>query len=218
MIFKRKKRIANKGWDDITIAKHKRILDLYDRYKDEEDKTFLQYELVGIVYDIDEDTLNSMKISEANEYVNGLRFLAHKPRPKMAKPYYTLNGHRYKTTFNFQQLTTSQYIDFQQIAPNASTMPAEFLACILIPEGKTYNKDYVIDDVISDIENYMTLEDCLGLTAFFLTLLRLLMRRSVRMLRRMVSKAEREGMMTSEQLEALRRTITLIESGGGLKG
>ena len=217
MIFKNKKKTLTKiHWKDITIAKNKAISDVCNRYSDGEDPMFL-YDLMAAVYGKDEEWLNGLKVSEANDYVNTLAFINEKPRQNVAKTHYTLNGHRYVTTMNLQDITTAQYIDFQQMSDKAREMPAEFLSIILIPEGKKYNEGYRIEDVAYDIENYMSVEDCLGLTAFFLALLRMSMQRSLRLLGRMEAKAKREGVMNKEQLEALHQVRLLLESASGMK-
>ena len=116
-----------------------------------------------------------------------------------------------------QNLSTSQYIDFQQLADQSRDMPAEFLSVLLIPDGHRYNDGYNLEDVVKDIENYMNVEDCLALTAFFFNLLRISIRRSIRILARLEKKANKEGLMTPEQLEALRKVRSLLESESGLK-
>lgn len=216
MIFKKKKTLPRIHWKDITIAKNKAISDVCSRNSDGDDPMFL-YDLMAAVYGKDEEWLNGLKVSEANDYVNTLAFINEKPRQNVAKTRYVLNGHRYVTTMNLQDITTAQYIDFQQMSDKAREMPAEFLSIILIPEGKKYNEGYRIEDVAYDIENYMSVEDCLGLTAFFLGLLRMSMQRSLRLLGRMEARAKREGLMSKEQLEALHQVRLLLESASGMK-
>lgn len=215
-IFRKKESLPKIDWKDITIARHKAILDLYKNKADEDELSFA-YDLVCAAYGKDESWIDAMKVSEANEWVNTLAFVNHRPRPRTAKGEYLLNGTKYKVTMNMQALTTAQYIDFQQMADKSGEMPAEFLSIILIPEGHKYNDGYAMDKVVSDIENYMSVEDALGLSAFFLHLLGMSIRRSIRKLRRMEKQARREGLMTTEQLEALKRVRNLLESANGLR-
>lgn len=209
-LFKKKRKPLIK-WSDITIKQHKAILDLYQR---EDDDLLILYGLVEIVYGVKVD---DMKISEANELANTLDFIKERPKPSMVKRHYTLNGHRYNVSFNLQDILTCQYIDFQQMCNKASEMPAEFLSILLIPEGKRYNEGYDLNDVVYDIENYMKVEDCLGLSAFFFNLFRISIRRSIRKIRRMTRMAEKEGLMTNEQLEGLRKAMEALEYASGMK-
>lgn len=217
MIFKRKRKLPKIHWGDITIAQHKAILALYDKYKDEDDDLMFAYEMVAIAYNKPIEWLNSMKIKEANDYVNSLAILNERPKARVAKSHYILNGHKYKTTMNLQEVSTSQYIDFQQMADKSREMPAEFLSIILVPAGKEYGEGYDISQVVHDIENYMSVEDCLGLSAFFFDLFLISMKQSLRTLKKLEAKARKEGKMSNEQLEALSKVRELLECVNGLK-
>lgn len=208
---KKKKTLPEVKWKDITIAKHKAILDLFNR---EDDEMLLLYGLAEIIYGND---INNMRISEANDLVNTLSFINQRPKPATAKSHYVLNGHKYKTTLNMQNINTSQFIDFQQMADKSGEMPAEFLSIILVPDGHKYNDGYCLEDVVKDIENYMSIEDAYGLSAFFFNLLQISIQRSIRKLKKLEKAAAKEGLMTKAQLEALKEIRKKLESNDGLK-
>lgn len=216
-LFSKKNSLPKINWSDITIAKNKAIMALYDKYRDVDDDIMFLYELTAVAYGKPIEWIEEMKISEANEYANSLAFINQRPKVRVAKQSYTLNGHKYNVTYNMTALSTSQYIDFQGIADQSKDMPAEFLSTLLIPDGHKYNDGYDIEQVVYDIENYMNVEDCFALTAFFFTLFRKSIRRSIRRLKILEKKATKEGLMTQEQLEALRNSISLLESVNGLR-
>ena len=216
-LFTKKQQLPKINWSDITIARHKAILALYEKYKDELDDPMFIYELTAAAYGKPTEWIDDMTIAEANTYANTLEFIKTKPKVRVAKRSYNLGGHKYNVTYNMTSLSTSQYIDFQQLADQSRDMPAEFLSVLLIPDGHRYNDGYNLEDVVKDIENYMNVEDCLALTAFFFSLLRISIRRSIRILARLEKKASKEGLMTPEQLEALRKVRSLLESESGLK-
>lgn len=216
-LFAKKQQLPKINWSDITIARHKAILALYEKYKDELDDPMFIYELTAAAYGKPTEWIDDMTISEANTYANTLEFIKTKPKVRLAKRSYNLRGHKYNVTYDMTSLSTSQYIDFQQLADQSREMPAEFLSVLLIPEGHKYNDGYDLKQVVSDIENYMNVEDCLALTAFFFNLLQISIRRSIRALARLEKKASKEGLMTPEQLEALRKVRSLLESESGLK-
>lgn len=216
-LFKKKSSIPKLHWKDITIARHKAILKVYEKYRGDEDNLAFLYDLCAAAYGKDEEWINGLQISEANEWVNSMAFLNERLKPAMVKSEYWLGGHRYKLTMNFQEVSTLQYIEFQQMAEHSADMPAEFLSIILIPYGKTYGEGYDISQVVYDIENYMSVEDCLGMRAFFLTLLKISTRRSLRKLGKLEAKARKEGLMSEEQLQALHRVRVLLESVSGTK-
>lgn len=212
-MFKKKSRKKKLKWSDITLAAHQRILNAYATTEDDD---LLTYNLVTAVYGWEEGKIEKMTIAEANEWVDTIMFLAEKPKPVTAKSHYILNGKRYNTTMNLTKVSTAQYIDFQQMADKSGEMPAEFLSIILIPNGCDYNEGYEISDVVEDIRNYLTVGEALGLTAFFFDLLRISIRKSTARLKKLTKKAEKEGKMSGEQLEALRglqRLLTECESG-----
>lgn len=216
-LFKKKSTLPKIHWKDITIARHKAILNLYESRTEEEDPQLFAYDLVCAVYGKDEEWINNLKVSEANDYVNTLAFVTEKPKHLPAKKSYILNGKKYCVGLNMQNLTTAQYIDFQQLYDKSNEMPAEFLSVIMVPEGHKYNDGYDINEVISDIENNLSVEEGLGLSDFFISLLRMSMRRSIRSLRKLERKAEKEGLMSKEQLDALKRVRQMFESANGLK-
>lgn len=216
-IFKRKSTLPKIHWKDITIARHKAILEVYKKYENDPEDALFAYDLATAVYGKEENWMDDMKVSEANEWVSTLAFVNERPKPRTAKGEYILNGHKYKVTMNMQNITTNQFIDFQQMADQSREHPAEFLSILLIPKGHKYNDGYSIEDVVYDIENYMSVEDCMGLSAFFFKLLQISIRRSIRSLRKLEHKARKEGIMTEEQLQALQRISDLLESANGLR-
>jgi len=210
-------KLKKKNWDEITINDHKRIVEVYNKYIGDEENPMLPYDLVCAVYGKPWEWMSGLSIKEANEYVKTIEFLGSRPKPSMVKSSYVINGHKYKTTMNMQAVTTSQYIDFQNMSDKSGEMPAEFLAIILVPEGKEYNVGYDLKEAITDIEYHLPITDALGLTAFFFNLSQISMRRSLRRLKKMQKAAAKEGQMTTEQLEALQKTIQILESANGLR-
>lgn len=217
-IFRKKeKKVKPLSWSDITIAKHKAIMAVYDKYRDNADDDLFPYELTCAAYGKPWEWIAAMTISEANAYVNSITFLENKPKQRRVKSKYILNGHTYIACLNLTSINTAQYIDFQNLADNCNELPAEFLAIILIPEGKKYNDGYELNDAVSDIENYLTVEEALGLSAFFFNLSKISTMRLTQKLRRMEKKARKEGLMTEEQLDALRKLVELSDSVNGLR-
>lgn len=216
-LFRKKKKMKNLTWGDITINDHQRILEVYDKFSDDPDNPIMPYELVCAAYGKPWEWMEAMPMKEANEYLATLEFLTRKPKPTIARKVYVLGGHKYVASLNLQAINTAQYIDFQQMADKSGEMPAEFLSIILVPEGKEYNQGYNIEDAVMDIKYHMNVEDALGLTAFFLRLLRVSMRRSLHLLKRLQKKARKEGKMTEEQLQALTNLIATLGSEDGLR-
>ena len=81
MLFKKKKKELPKlHWKDITIARNKAILDVYDRYEGQEKDLFFLYDLTCAAYGKPSDWIDGMKVGEANEYINSLAIVNEKPK------------------------------------------------------------------------------------------------------------------------------------------
>lgn len=210
--LRKKEGIRKLSWSDITIAKFKDLKRVLDNTPEDD----LVWALIGVCYGMTEDEVNALPIRTAEEYAKGVAFLNKEPRPSVVKKTYTLNGRTYNTTMDFTRISTAQYIDFQNSWRDSAEHPERILAIILIPEGHRYNDGYDQSEVISDIENNLSIPDSMGLSAFFFTLLQWSMKGTARKMKRLLKKAEKEGKMTEEQMEAIRRIIQMANCAGGL--
>ena len=84
------------------------------------------------------------------------------PRSIIRKTY-TLNGRKYITKVNLQELSVARYMDFCNLAPTGEY--EKILAVVLIPEGKEYG-DYDLDQVYNDILT-MSMVDVYSVFSFF---------------------------------------------------
>lgn len=147
--FRRKKKTLPKlHWRDITIARNKAIIEVYKKYENDPDDALFVYDLATAAYGKEDDWMDDMKVSEANEWVETLAFVNEKPKARVARGEYVLNGNKYVVSMNLQNITTNQYIDFQQLADKSGEMPAEFLSILLVPKGHKYNDGYDIAKVV----------------------------------------------------------------------
>ena len=88
--------------------------------------------------------------------------------PKQIATTYTLDGWELVPTTDIRKMTTAQYIDFQTFSKEGEDKLIEVLSCFLIPKGKKYNEDYDILKVQQALRDYLTIPNCLALSAFFL--------------------------------------------------
>lgn len=212
-LFKKKDKIKRLGWKDISIKQVKQIKEVLDRTPEGEDPI---WDLIGVCYEMTTEEVDNLPLRKAEEYAKGISFLNSEPAPSVAKRSYTLNGHKYNTTMDFTKVTTAQFIDFQQAWPESEEHPERVLSIILIPDGHKYNDGYDSNQVLDDIENYMSSTDSIGLTLFFCRLLRLSIRSAARKMRRLLKKASKEGKMSQEQLTSLRKVVELATYADGL--
>lgn len=194
-------------WKDISINRHAQIVKAYD--VEEENRV---YALIGACYGMTLEQVLDSDWRKVEEMAKSITFLNKKPKVRMARRHYTINGHRYDVQTNMKEITTAQYIDFQMLAPNCEQNMAQFLSVLLVPEGKKYNQGYDVDLVQKEIGDYFNVEDALALSAFFFKLLQILLRRTTRRFLREKKKAEKEGLMTKEQREAMDKLETTLRN------
>lgn len=199
------------NWGDLTIRQYEEITKAYEENDDD-----LIYKLIAIVKGISYDEVLEKPWNEVEKWAADIKFLAQKPKSRMARREYVINGKEYETSFDMTSITTAQYIDFQMTAPQSEERIAEFLSIILIPKGKTYNKGYNIQEVQEDIYNYFKIEDAMGLSAFFLHLFQKSIRYAERRLRKMLRKIRRTE-LTEEQTKAIGTIEEVLQSLDTLK-
>lgn len=139
-----KKLVTNsdkKQWENITLEQ----FNLIQEAMHIEDETERVLELVSIIFG--EDTLD-LPVAEFQQKVKQLSFLSEKVPEVATKKKYTLNGKTYSLAADLTRMTASQYVDFTNLAKDGKLN--QQIAVFLIPEGKTYNEGYDIEEVFKD--------------------------------------------------------------------
>ena len=156
-----------KDYNTLSVGKY---LQIHKVAKEEElsdiDK---QVAIIAILADMSEDEVLDLPILEYKALAEQSKFL-EKPMnvPKQIASTYTLDGWELVPTTDIRKMTTSQYIDFQNFSKEGEDKLIEVLSCFLIPKGKKYNDGYDIIQVQKALREYLTIPNCLALSAFFL--------------------------------------------------
>ena len=156
--------------DNYNLLSVGKYLQIQDIAKEEElsdiDK---QVAIIAVLADLSEDAVLDLPIMEYKALAEKSKFL-EKPMnvPKNIASTYTLDGWELVPTTDIRKMTTAQYIDFQTFSKEGEKKLIEVLSCFLIPKGKKYNEDYDILEVQKALRNYLTIPNCLALSAFFL--------------------------------------------------
>ena len=142
------------NWSDITLKQFKKLkgLDL----KDLSD----QITAAEILLNINADDMTWVEFSKK---LKDLNFLEKEIPRTIIRKYYTLNGRKYNTSVNLQELSVARYMDFCNLAPTGDY--EKILAVVLIPDGKEYG-DYDLDQVYNDILD-MNMVDVYSVFNFF---------------------------------------------------
>ena len=141
-------------WNDVSLGTFKKLKGLDINDLDD------QIECAGILLGIDVDELTWVEFCKE---VRKLDFLKDEIPRTIVRTSYTLNGRKYITKANLNELTVARYMDFVNQSKTGDL--EKILSVILIPDGKEYG-DYDIEEVYKDILT-MSIVDVYGVFNFF---------------------------------------------------
>lgn len=149
------------GWDEITLMRFLQIIDIeQSEYENLIDKSI---EYVKIIYDVDG---NKIPYKDFQALVHSLSFMAKPIKPNKMRAKYTLNGRDYTISTNLNNITTAQFIDFNEFAKENDYIG--ILSVVMWPsEANAYMEGYDIEQVKVDLEE-LPVTDAEGIKAFFL--------------------------------------------------
>lgn len=183
----------------------------------------IQVAVIAILNDMTEDDVLSLPLTEYSKLASQTKFLENPPKPKKRLPSkITINGVEYVLLKDVSDMTTGQYIDYNQYltSNDINTFLPHILSCFIIPKGKKYG-DYNVDDVVNEIKENLSVEEALGISNFFMKKFRSSTRAILLYLdwkmKRMAKKTKDETMKkkTEEARKALHSLQNLIKDGGG---
>ena len=155
------------NWIDLSLKKYNEIKDLYlDTDFSDEDRLILQ---IRILFDVDPLKL---KTSELHKYVNEMKFLSTKVPKVKLKSTYQLGNNTYTLKKDLRNLTVAQWLDFQNFLKDGGSDTnnyANLLSVFFFPKDvNEYGEDYDIEQVRSDINNYLSIAEAMSISSFFL--------------------------------------------------
>lgn len=141
-------------------------------------------------------------------------FLLYQPQPKPVQKAYRCGPFTLRPVRSVKDITTAQFIDFQEWSRQPGRNTAEKLCCFLVPEGREYGEGYDQEDVIVAVREHLSVRDAIALDAFFFYSSIRSMHASLSSLVRRLTPAER----TSAPARTMRRALrALRRSGAGLR-
>ena len=192
------------SWDELPLGIYKKILNLKP---DEEDGNLKVVAILnGLTY---EDILNQ-PLQVTKDMTSAASFLNKKPRVKLIRTKYKLGDTTYVFDVSPSKITTAQYLDINSTPKDDLTSQ---LAIFLIPEGKSYNQGYDIEKVKEDIDKYLSAQEVASITDFFGILSRLYLRRAARRVKRLLRKARKDGVDTTEAEKELKKVPSIFSTG-----
>lgn len=154
------------SYKELPLGKWEEIYKL----KNEEDNELSQIKLLSILSDMTENEILDLPLNEFKSLNNLSIFLLEPPLKKQVETEYLLGENIYEVISNPNDLIVSQFIDYQTFVKDVDKYLVELIGVFLVPKGKKYNTDYDIRDAHEDIRKYLSIEDAISLSAFFLLL------------------------------------------------
>lgn len=201
------------NYNDLTIEKYLEVKEILEYGFDEYET---QVKLISVLADLDEDAVGNLSLVGFKRYNQKLEFLLNEPPKRMVADKYKLGGYEFNTMTNIQDMTVSQFIDYQTFVKDPDRYLVELLSVFLIPKGKKYNDGYDIIDVQRVIRSNISIVDAMSLSAFFLLLYQSLTKAILTSLTKKLKRMKRK-MKTQEEIQKMETAIAnLEESGAGL--
>lgn len=194
------------SWDNVTISMYRRILALP---KDED----YAFNVVAVFENTELQDIMNAPITETLKCTAALsEFISKKPKAKAVKTHYNLNSRKYNVSLNPADINTAQYFDFINTEKKIPENLAQILAIFMIPDGKEYNTGYDIESAVYDIDNFMGIEEALGVCDFFTMLFQAYSRRVIRKAKKALKQAAKAGVPMDKIQEAQDKLKTYCQA------
>ena len=151
-------------WSDVTIAEYERIVDIINRTDDEIERLT---GVISVLSGIDEDEIADMPIAEIARIGQKLDFLNSFDFNKNAT-YKSLVIDGETLVLAVKDMSVAQYVDFQATWSADTKDLARIISICYVPKGKTYNKDYDIEELIKKIRNNVSIDKANSIGFFLL--------------------------------------------------
>ena len=136
-----------KTWKDITLRQFNKIQDLLQEIDE-----YTTLNIIDVLYDVDSADMPAMEVM--NKYAHSLDFLMTTiPTNEKLKETYTINQREYNSNINLIQMTTAQFVDYQNYSKENPVDISKCLSVFIIPKGHTYNDGYDLKQVQEDIKD-----------------------------------------------------------------
>ena len=136
-----------KTWKDITLRQFNKIQDLLQEIDE-----YTTLNIIDVLYDVDSADMPAMEVM--NKYAHSLDFLMTTiPTNEKLKDTYIINQREYNSNINLTQMTTAQFVDYQNYSKENPVDISKCLSVFIIPKGHTYNDGYDLKQVQEDIKD-----------------------------------------------------------------
>ena len=156
------------SWNEVTLKQFDKILEISNN----KDLTIAEREirLIATLTNTDISVIQYLDAPSFQNISNKLSFLNTKPEKRVPVDSFVLNGKDYHADLTPVNWTAGQFLDYKVLAgEDIDKKAARLIACFVYPEGAAYNDgSYDVEDVVNDINDYMTVSEVTGFTDFFM--------------------------------------------------
>lgn len=178
-----------------------------------------QVAILAVLCDMTEDEVLNMPIMEYKECARKATFLEHPVDVKNRRFIGNIKVEDWtlKPTTDIRDMTTAQYVDFQEFTKEGESNLANILSCLLVPKGYKYNDGYDITELQGVINRSMSTDMAVSLSAFFLRRLRTSIKSMLTCCRLILKIDKKMDMMEkNKKMVEIMQTEHLLKSGDGL--
>jgi len=156
------------SYDKLTIGKYTEIQEIL--HSDYEEFIEIQPRILAVLSDKTEEEILNLPLAKYAELVQESSFVLEPPKVKgKSLVDLNINGRVFTFVRNTQDITASQYIDYQTLVTKEDNWKylANILACFIIPKGGSYCVGYDIFEVISWLNDHMDVYTAMDTCFFF---------------------------------------------------
>lgn len=151
-------------WDNISVGEFIDIRAIMnDGGRDDEDKRIA---IAALLQGVTEDELLNMPLADAEKAFSLAAGLDTQPRRSRIRQLYRVGQWTLRAT-EAKDMTVAQWVDFQNYGKDMEKHLVDVISVALVPDGKTYNTGYDIEELKKDIRNRMMIPDALAVCFFF---------------------------------------------------
>lgn len=155
--------VMKSNWKEITVNE---FIQLEQLLKSDIPESYRTANIVALLSNKSLDEVEDLPISTFMSLSKNISFIQEQPKYNDVEKEYTINNHVYELHADVTQISTAQYIDYQNYSKEEEKDITKLLSCWLIPKGHKYNDGYDMKEVIDDAGD-MLLQDAMGICFFF---------------------------------------------------
>lgn len=197
------------SWNQITVNE---FIQLEQLLQADIPESYRTSHVVALLTNKSLDEIESLTAVAYTALARQLSFISEEPKYNELKDEYIINDRKYILKADLTQISTAQYIDYQNYMKEEEKDVTKLLSCWLIPDGKEYGDGYDMKTVIGDMGD-LPLQDSLAICFFFpkqLAAYILILKDSLKKNLKTLAKTEKK--ITKKQIKQLEDSLNNMAS------